>query len=77
MRTDRTQKIMDMPISIDGKGIPSPSFIIESVLDDVIDEVAIVKGAMILDGYDEEDSCIHYMNELVNELKELSKKFKQ
>lgn len=29
---------------------------------------------MILDGYNEEDSCIHYMNDLVKELSDFNKK---
>ena len=46
----------------------------KAIISDIIDEVAITKGAMILDGYDEEDSCIHYMNGLVKELSDLNKK---
>ena len=47
---------------------------IRALLNDVIDEVAITKGAMILDGYNEEDSCIHYMNGLIKELSSLNRK---
>ena len=36
----------------------------KAIISDIIDEVTITKGAMILDGYDEEDSCIHFMNGL-------------
>lgn len=32
------------------------------------DKVIYTKGAMILDGYDPEDSCIKFMNDLINEL---------
>lgn len=46
----------------------------KAIISDIIDEVAITKGAMILDGYDEEDSCIHYMNGLVKELSDFTKK---
>ena len=46
----------------------------KAIISDIIDEVAITKGAMILDGYDEEDSCIHYMNSLVKELLNFKKK---
>ena len=46
----------------------------KAIISDIIDEVAITKGAMILDGYDEEDSCIHYMNGLVKELSDFNKK---
>ena len=46
----------------------------KAIINDIIDEVAITKGAMILDGYDEEDSCIHYMNGLVKDLSDFNKK---
>ena len=48
--------------------------LVKALISDIIDEVAITKGAMILDGYDEEDSCIHYMNSLVKELLNFKKK---
>ena len=32
------------------------------------DKVISTKGAMILDGYEPEDSCIKFMNELIEEL---------
>ena len=32
------------------------------------DKIIITKGAMILDGYEPEDSCIKFMNELIDEL---------
>lgn len=32
------------------------------------DKVISTKGAMILDGYEHEDSCIKFMNELIDEL---------
>ena len=32
------------------------------------DKVIYTKGAMILDGYEPEDSCIKFMNDLINEL---------
>lgn len=34
----------------------------------VIDKLHILVGAMILDGYDEFDSCVKYVNELIKEL---------
>ena len=34
----------------------------------VIDKLHILIGAMILDGYDEYDSCVKYVNELIKEL---------
>ena len=36
---------------------------------DIIDNAIITRGAMILDGYDEEDSCIKFMSELIEEIK--------
>ena len=32
------------------------------------DKVIYTKGAMILDGYEPEDSCIKFMNDLIDEL---------
>ena len=32
------------------------------------DKVIYTKGAMILDGYEPEDSCVKFMNELIDEL---------
>ena len=32
------------------------------------DKVIYTKGAMILDGYEPEDSCIKFMNDLIKEL---------
>ena len=32
------------------------------------DKIIVTKGAMILDGYEPEDSCIKLMNELIDEL---------
>ena len=32
------------------------------------DKVISTKGAMILDGYEPDDSCIKFMNELIDEL---------
>ena len=32
------------------------------------DKIIATKGAMILDGYEPEDSCIKFMNDLINEL---------
>lgn len=49
--------------------------IITSLLSDIVDEVEITKGAMILDGYDEEDTCIHYMNGLIKELKNIGRTY--
>lgn len=34
----------------------------------VIDKLHILVGSMILDGYDEFDSCVKYVNELIKEL---------
>lgn len=34
----------------------------------VIDKLHITAGAMILDGYEPEDSCVKYINDLIKEL---------
>lgn len=34
---------------------------------DVIDHLKVTRGAMILDGYEEEDTCIKFIDELINE----------
>ena len=36
--------------------------------EELIDKVIYTKGAMILDGYEPEDSCIKFMNDLIKEL---------
>lgn len=41
---------------------------------EVIDKLHITVGAMILDGYDELDSCVKYVNELIHELDQLPTK---
>lgn len=74
MKTDRIEKILNTPISSNGKGMSSTNIVVKETLKDIIDEATIVKGAMILDGYDEEDSCIHYMNGFIKELIEFNKK---
>ena len=35
---------------------------------ELIGKIIATKGAMILDGYEPEDSCIKFMNELIDEL---------
>ena len=37
----------------------------------IIDKIKIYRGAMILDGYDEFDSCVKYMDELIKEVEAL------
>lgn len=37
-----------------------------AMLLDVIDELEIMKGAMILDGYEPEDSCIKYVQQSID-----------
>lgn len=37
---------------------------------EVIDKLHITVGAMILEGYDELDSCVKYVNDLIRELDE-------
>lgn len=34
----------------------------------LLEKLQVYKGAMILDGYDPEDSCIKFMNELIEEI---------
>ena len=36
--------------------------------EEMIGKIIATKGAMILDGYEPEDSCIKFMNELIDEL---------
>lgn len=36
----------------------------------LLEKLQVYKGAMILDGYDPEDSCIKFMNELIEEINE-------
>ena len=55
----------------------NPINLAKAIISDIIDEVALTKCAMILDGYYEEDSCIHYMNGLVKELSDFYKKIKR
>ena len=37
----------------------------------IIDKIKVTRGAMILDGYDDYDSCIKYMDELIEEIEAL------
>ena len=37
----------------------------------IIDKIKITRGSMILDGYDEFDSCVKYMDELIKEVEAL------
>ena len=37
----------------------------------IIDKIKITRGAMILDGYDEYDSCVKYMDKLIKEIETL------
>ena len=69
MKINRTSNAMDK-MTMNENSIN----LAKAIINDIIDEVAITKGAMILDGYDEEDSCIHYMNDLVKELSDFNKK---
>ena len=38
---------------------------------DVFDELIITTGEMILDGYEDDDSCIKYLNMTINEIEEI------
>lgn len=67
MKIERTRKAL--------KNHASSTVVALSLLQDVIDEAEITKGAMILDGYDEEDTCIHYMNGLIKELKNVERTY--
>ena len=35
---------------------------------EIIEKLKVTRGAMILDGYEPEDSCIKFMNDLIDEL---------
>ena len=37
----------------------------------IIDKMKITRGAMILDGYDEFDSCVNFIDVLIKEVEEL------
>lgn len=49
---------------------------VEATVKAIIKQIEIVIGAMILDGYEEEDSCIKYLKELIIELNNDTKKGK-
>lgn len=38
---------------------------------EIIDKIKVTRGAMILDGYEEFDSCVKYMDELIKEVETL------
>lgn len=40
----------------------------KSIVNDISKQLHILVGAMILDGYDEYDSCIKYVNDFIKEL---------
>lgn len=39
----------------------------KTAINDIIKQLHILVGAMILDGYDEYDSCIKFMNDFISE----------
>ena len=41
----------------------------KNVVKKIIDNAIITRGAMILDGYEEEDSCVKYISEFIEDLK--------
>ena len=45
--------------------------VIKATLMDVFDELKITTGAMILDGYEDDGSCIKYLNMTINEIEEI------
>ena len=49
---------------------PNRDVIGAAILYDVIEELKVVKGAMILEGYEPEDSCIKYMEDTINIFKD-------
>ena len=49
---------------------PNKEAIGAAMLYDVIEELKVVKGAMILEGYEPEDSCIKYMEDIINQFKD-------
>lgn len=49
---------------------PNRDAIGAAILYDVIEELKVVKGAMILEGYEPEDSCIKYMEDTINIFKD-------
>jgi hypothetical protein len=48
---------------------PNKEAIGAAMLYDVIEELKVVKGAMILEGYKPEDSCIKYMEDTIDNFK--------
>jgi hypothetical protein len=53
---------------------PNKDIIGAAILFDVITELETVKGAMILEGYEPEDSCIKYLEDTINNFKDKYKK---
>ena len=49
--------------------------VIKATLMDVFDELKITTGAMILDGYEHDDSCIKYLNMTTNEIEAISSEY--
>lgn len=45
---------------------------LEALKQKAVDRASITMGAMILDGYEPEDSCVKYVQELIEELKGLN-----
>lgn len=48
---------------------PNKEAIGAAMLYDVIEELKVVKGAMILEGYKPKDSCIKYMEDTIDNFK--------
>lgn len=48
---------------------PNKESIGAAMLYDVIEELKVVKGAMILEGYEPGDSCIKYMEDTIDNFK--------
>ena len=48
---------------------PNKDIIGATILFDVITELETVKGAMILEGYEPEDSCVKYVEDTIDNFK--------
>lgn len=64
------KKERDIFKSFHSRKDPNKEAIGAAVLYDVIEELKVVKGAMILEGYETEDSCIKYMEDIINQFKD-------
>lgn len=63
------KKETDIFRSFHSRKDPNKEAIGAAMLYDVIEELKVVKGAMILEGYEPEDSCIKYMEDTIDNFK--------